>query len=304
VQNRRESEIMDSADLRVFATVARAGSMKRAAEELNTVQSNVTTRMRQLEQELETELFHRHSRGVILTDAGRRLLPYAQRISHLLADARRAVDDEGVPAGPLTIGSLETTAALRLPPVLARYATAYPDVDLVLATGTTCELIARVLDQQLEGAFVCGPVNHAELAEETIFREELVMLTARSVRKIDDALKKPGLKIVVLRLGCSYRQRLEQLLAKRGIVGLRALEFGTIDGILGCVAAGLGITLLPRSVVAAAWRDGRVALHEVPREEGEVDTVFIRRRDAFVSSAFDAFVSCARAQTGIAHAAE
>src|SRR5262249_38225189 len=161
---------------------------------------------------------------------------------------------------------LETTAALRLPSVLARYAATYPDVDLVLATGTTCELIARVLDQQLEGAFVCGPVNHAELAEETIFREELVMVTGSAVRRIDDALKKPGLKIVVLRLGCSYRQRLEQLLAKRGIVGLRPLEFGTIDGILGCVAAGLGITLLPRSVVEAARRDGRVALHEVTRE--------------------------------------
>jgi LysR family transcriptional regulator, cell division regulator len=97
---------------------------------------------------------------------------------------------------------------------------------------------------------------------------------------------------------------LEQLLAKRGIVGLRPLEFGTIDGILGCVAAGLGITLLPRSVVEAARRDGRVALHDVMRAESEVDTVFIRRRDAFVSSAFEAFVACARAQTGIAHAAE
>jgi DNA-binding transcriptional LysR family regulator len=295
---------MDSADLKVFATVARVGSMKRAAGELNTVQSNVTTRVRQLEQELSTELFHRHSRGVVLTDAGRRLLPYAQRIGHLLTDARRAVDDDGAPSGPLTIGSLETTAALRLPSVLARYAATYPDVDLVLATGTTCELIARVLDQQLEGAFVCGPVNHAELAEETIFREELVMVTTRAVRRIDDALKKPGLKIVVLRLGCSYRQRLEQLLAKRGIVGLRPLEFGTIDGILGCVTAGLGITLLPRSVVEAARRDGRVALHDVTREESEVDTVFIRRRDAFVSSAFEAFVACARTQTAIAHAAE
>jgi DNA-binding transcriptional LysR family regulator len=188
--------------------------------------------------------------------------------------------------------------------VLAIYAAAHADVDLVLATGTTCELINRVLDHKLEGAFVCGPVNHAELVEEAIFHEELVMVTARSVRSIDQLLQKPALKIVVLRVGCSYRQRLEQLLVKRGIVGLRQLEFGTIDGILGCVAAGLGITLLPRAVVAAAWRDGRVALHEVTREEREVDTVFIRRRDAFVSSALEAFLACARAQTAIAHAAE
>jgi len=295
---------MDSADLKVFQAVARLGSMKRAADELNTVQSNVTARIRQLELDLDVSLFERHSRGVELTDAGRRLLPYAQSMGHLLSDARRAVADAGAPSGTLAIGSLETTAALRLPPILSRYAAAYPDVDLVLTTGTTCELVERVLERQLEGAFVCGPVNHAHLEEEVVFREELVMVTARSVHGLDQALKRPVLKIVVLRAGCSYRQRLEALLARRGVVGLRRLEFGTIDGILGCVAAGLGITLLPRAIVAAASREGRVVLHKLPRDDSEVDTMFIRHRDAFVSSALGAFMHCARPNAGAAHAAE
>jgi LysR family transcriptional regulator, cell division regulator len=295
---------MDSADLKVFQAVARLGSMKRAADELNTVQSNVTARIRQLEQDLDVSLFERHSRGVELTDAGRRLLPYAQSMGHLLSDARRAVADAGEPSGALAIGSLETTAALRLPPILSRYAAAYPDVDLVLTTGTTCELVERVLARQLEGAFVCGPVNHAHLEEEVAFHEELVMVTARSVHGLNEALKRPGLKIVVLRAGCSYRQRLEALLARRGVVGLRRLEFGTIDGILGCVAAGLGITLLPRAIVAAASREGRVVLHKLPHDESEVETMFIRHRDAFVSSALDAFMHCARPSANAAHAAE
>ncbi|HZB92248.1 MAG TPA: LysR family transcriptional regulator, partial [Stellaceae bacterium] len=105
---------MDAADLRVFEAVARLGGMNRAAGALNTVQSNVTQRIRLLEEELATPLFERHSRGVALTPAGRRLLPYAERVAQLLAEARRAVRDEGTPAGPLQIGSLETTAALRL----------------------------------------------------------------------------------------------------------------------------------------------------------------------------------------------
>src|ERR1019366_2825278 len=79
---------MDAADLRIFEAVARLGGMGRAAEALHTVQSNVTARIRQLEQELGTKLFRRHARGVEPTAAGRRLLPYAQRVARLLEDAR------------------------------------------------------------------------------------------------------------------------------------------------------------------------------------------------------------------------
>ncbi len=112
---------MDAADLRIFEAVARLGGMTRAAAELHTVQSNVTARIRALEDGLGTPLFERSSRGVALTAAGRRLLPYAVRVRHLLEDARQAVEDEGTPAGPLTLGSLETTAALRLSPLLSTY---------------------------------------------------------------------------------------------------------------------------------------------------------------------------------------
>jgi DNA-binding transcriptional LysR family regulator len=285
---------MESANLRVFEAVARLGGMNKAASELNTVQSNVTARIRMLEDELGVALFERHSRGVVLTPAGRRLLPYAVNVGRMLREARRAVRDDGAPNGSLAIGSLETTAAMRLPPVLALYASRFPAVDLTLTTGTTAELVAAVLDHRIEGAFVCGPVRHAELEEETVFREELVLVTARGLRSTADVLSRPELKIVVLRAGCSYRQRLESLLAARGIVGLRRLEFGTIEGILGCVAAGIGVTLLPRGIVAPAASDGRVALHDLARDEALVDTVFVRRRGAYASTALTAFLAAAR----------
>ena len=295
---------MDAADLRVFEAVARLSGMNRAAGELNTVQSNVTARIRLLEEEVGTPLFRRHSRGVALTAAGRRLLPYAVRAGQLLADARRAVEDDGRPKGPLAIGSLETTAALRLPAILTAYAQAYPEVDLALSTGTTGELVEWVLGHRLEGAFVCGPIEHPELEEEPVFSEELVIATARAVRGLDELVRKGGLKVVVLRAGCSYRQRLEEILARRGIIGLRRLEFGTIEGILGCVAAGLGVTLLPKSVVGPAWADGRVAVHELPVTDARVETVFIRRCDGFVSSALAAFLQCARPPLDRANAAD
>jgi DNA-binding transcriptional LysR family regulator len=288
---------MDAADLKVFEAVARLGGMNRAAAELHTVQSNVTARVRALEARLGTALFRRHSRGVTLTAAGRRLLPYAVRVQRLLEEARRVAIDDGQPRGALTIGALETTAALRLSPILADYAVAYPEVDLALITGTSCELIEAVLDQRLEGAFVCGPVNHAALHEEPVFREELVLVTAPAVRSLADALSRSGFRIVVLRAGCSYRQRLEDLLARRGVVGTRLLEFGTLEAILGSVAAGLGVTLLPQSVVEQARWDGRLALHRLPASDAEVLTLFVRRHDAFVSSALRAFLEHARPAT-------
>ena len=146
-------------------------------------------------------------------------------------NARRAVADDGVPRGPMTIGSLETTTAIRLSPILAAYVASNPDVDVTLRADTTTELIQSVLQRGLEGAFVCGPVHHPELIEETIFREELVVMAPPSSRSLDMLLSQSNLRIVVLRAGCSYRQRLEDILARRGVVGLRLQEFGTLEAI-------------------------------------------------------------------------
>ncbi|HUH84226.1 MAG TPA: LysR family transcriptional regulator [Stellaceae bacterium] len=291
---------MDAGDLRIFAAVARLGGMNRAAGALHTVQSNVTQRIRLLEAALGAPLFERHSRGVTLTAAGRRLLPYAERVAALIAEAERAVVDDGTPCGPLLVGSLETTAAMRLAPVLARYGEAHPAVDLALTTGTSAELVEAVLARRLEAAFVCGPVRHPELAEEVVFTEELVLVTAPSIRGLDALAKSGDLKIVVLRAGCSYRQRLEEILARRGVVGLRRLEFGSIDGLIACAGAGLGVTLLPRIVVAPALRAGSVAVHALPAREARVATMFIRRRDGYVSSALAAFLALARAPVAAA----
>ncbi len=282
---------MDADDLRVFEAVVRHGSMRRAAEALNTVQSNVTSRIRALEYELGADLFRRHARGVSPTMAAQRLLPYAARVQRVLEDARRAARDDGTPAGALVVGALETTAAIRLAPVLASYAAAHPAVDLSLRTGTTCELVDDALAHRVDGAFVCGPVDHPDLLAETMFQEELVMLTAPGVVSPEPAFAAGALRIVVLRAGCSYRLRLEALLARRGVVGIRVLEFGTLEAILACVAAGIGVTLLPRALVETARRAGQVGVHALSPEDAFVDTVFVRRRDGYLSSALSAFIA-------------
>lgn len=283
---------MDISDLRVFEAVARLGSMNRAALELNTVQSNVTAKIRNLELYLGVQLFQRQARGVQLTPAGRRLLPFPIKMSKLLSDAKTAALDDGTPNGALEIGTLETTAALRLPAVFASFASTYPMVRLVVTTGTTCSLVSDVLDCRLDSAFVAGPIDHPELLDAPVFREELVLVAPKSIRSLDALGTIQHLQTIVFRIGCSYRQRLDAFLASRGLIVTQPLEFGSIDAILGCIAAGVGISLLPKGVVASAWRDGRVSIHELPAEDAIVETELIRRKDTYLSSAMSAFMDC------------
>jgi LysR family transcriptional regulator, cell division regulator len=167
-------------------------------------------------------------------------------------------------------------------------------VGLVVTTGTSCSLVEDILAYRLDGAFVAGPVHHADLVEEPVFREELMLITSPSLRRLDDLDRQRELKIIVFRHGCSYRQRLENLLARRGIQTAKPLEFGSLDAILGCVAAGVGITLLPKSVVASSRREGLVLAHELPPKEADVTTMFIRRSDVYASRAVHAFLEVAR----------
>ena len=287
---------MESSDLRVFEAVARLGSITAASDELHTVQSNVTARIRTLEDELGIALFRRHSRGVLLTSAGERLLPYAIKIAQLLKDATNVVGDQAIPAGRLLIGSLESTAGVRLPTILSAYREKFPQVNLVLTVGTTGHLIEEVLARRLEGAFVAGPVERAEIVEVQVFAEEMVLVTSPKFRSVDEVFQSPiGVNILVLREGCSYRARLERVLKENGVRSFGQLEFGTIDGIFGCAREGLGLTMMPRSVSERASQNGKLGIHELPRKEAMVPTMFIRRKDAVQSAALRRFLECALA---------
>jgi DNA-binding transcriptional LysR family regulator len=294
---------MDFFELRVFETVARHGNMNRAAAELNTVQSNVTARIRNLEHELGVKLFERHSRGVEPTSAGMKLLPYAVRAMAVLSETRAAMRDRGRPAGPLSLGSLETVLAMHLSELLGPFAVACPDVDLSIRSGTTAELIELVLAHQLEGAFVCGPVQHAELEAQLLFHEELALISATNVESLDEILALPRPRQIVLRHGCSYRQRLEEVFARRGIVAAKALEFATLEAIFACVAAAGGISLMPHRLADTLGRRYAVRFHRLPRRESEVLTVFVRRRNSYVSSAQRALLETVTTSSEVRQAA-
>ena len=190
---------------------------------------------------------------------------------------------------------METTAGLRLPHVLAAFTQAHPDVDLSLTTGTTPWLTRAVIARELDGAFVAGPVDHPELEAETIFAEEMAIITGPAVTGLDDLGSLAGLKIVAFRSDCAYRQRLEE---RPGGAGHRQGQ-GDRDR-----HAGRHHRLRRRrhgDLAAAegrgrpqALRDRRIKAFRPPAWTERVDTVFIRRVDAHPSSALSAFLRIAR----------
>ena len=283
---------MELSDLLTFSVVARLGGITRAADELNTVQSNVTQRVKALEAEIGTALFERHSRGMTLTGAGRRLLPYAEKLAALSREAMLAARDDGEPKGPLSIGSMETTAAVRLPALLAEFHRRYPAVRLSLRTSPTADLVTGVLNGSLDGAFVAGPIEHAELDSRIAFREELVLVSSRrwqNLKALRAGTPESGPTALVFRTGCTYRQRLEQVFSEFGWPSAARFELGTLDGMIGCVAADMGVTLLPRAVVG---RNETVTVHALSPLQSRVETLFITRRGAHQYSALQGFVGC------------
>ncbi|WP_042346558.1 LysR family transcriptional regulator [Bacillus massiliigorillae] len=273
---------MDFSSLEVFRTVAKEGSISKAAKALQYVQSNVTTKIKALEEELETVLFHRHSRGVTLTSSGLTLLNYAEQIHFLMHEARKAVQNCDIPQGSVSIGSMETTAAVRLPSILASYSREYPNVEILLETGTTAQMIESVLSYELEGAFIGGNVQHPDLMAIPYVEEELVLVSAAHCEAIDYE----NTKLLVFRNGCTYRTKLEKWCLDHGLVSSRIMEFGSLDAIIGCVSAGMGISLVPYSVVSDKLATGELRGIHLPKEYACVTTNFIHRRDLFKTTAF------------------
>lgn len=237
--------------------------MIRAADKLARVPSNVTTRIKQLEQRLGRTLFRKQGRGLVLSPEGELLLGYAQRLFRL-ADEAESELRFGKPQGVLRIGSLESTAGSRLAPILSKYHRLYPGVVVELATGTTGALVQRVTSFELEAAFVSQPFTAPGLSAMKVFEEELVLITPREIADVKRADDLAGLTLIAFANGCSYRKRVEEWLGLADVMPARTLDFASYQAMIACVAAGTGFAIVPRSLLASLKAGGEVRTHELP----------------------------------------
>jgi DNA-binding transcriptional LysR family regulator len=286
-------------DLMVFLAVVRSGSITRAAQDLNMVQSNVTARIKKLEQAVGTRLLKRHARGVKPTPAGESAFAMALRLDAVVDDLRFTFGQgDRARRGKLRIGGIETVVASHLPALVAAFQREFPHVDVSVGTGSSATLLQQLREGELDAVFVSRAPKIPGNRETRAFSDELVVVAPLTPEFSPEHWLRAGpqLTILVQRLGCSYTERLLALLAKNSRRPYRLLELGTLEGILGFVELGLGIAVMPRAFLNAAGARRKLGRLELPRRIAGLITYLVTPAERDCSFAANAFFSltCAR----------
>jgi DNA-binding transcriptional LysR family regulator len=268
---------IDLDSLQIFKAVADCGGITKAASHLNRVQSNITTRVQNLEQRLGVKLFLRRNGRLMLSSEGKVLLGYAERLLRLSLEAEAALRS-GAPRGTLRIGTMESTAAARLPPLLSGYHQQYPEVRMELVTGTSSALIGKVHRFEIEAAFVAEPFAQSDLEKQQAFVEELVLIAAKNTPAIKTPKDLQKHTIIAFPVGCSYRCILENWLAMSGAVPDQVMELGSYHAIVACVAAGSGIAIIPRAVLNVVAAANDIAAFALPQRVARSRTYLVWRK--------------------------
>jgi len=230
---------MDILLLRTFMAIVDTGSFSAAALDLHCVQSNVTARVRRLEDHFGEVVFERGRGGARLTDFGEHLRRHAEDLIARFEAAENDLLDAGGASAPLKIGSMETTAAVRLPSILKQLKQQCPSAPITLRTGSSGELLSLLSDRKLDVVFAAAPIDDTRFCGTQAFVEHLTMAQHPSDEKASTLL--------AFRHGCSYRAQAETWLRSLGKTDTEILEMGSMESILGCVEAGMGFALAPRN---------------------------------------------------------
>lgn len=235
---------MDISDLQTFRAVVDHGGVTAAAVQLHRVQSSVSARLAGLERELGCALFERSGRILELTPEGRHLYERSAGIVRELAGLRHelALTSRGA---VLRIGAMESTAAVRLAQPLSRLRREHPQMQLTLRTGTTGALLAMLERCDIDAAFVAGASDRAEFIWQEAFREELVMIAPRGTGAAVDTL-------ITFSAGCAYREVARAWAREHGRALRQEVEIGSYHALVASVSAGMGVGLVPRSVMKLA----------------------------------------------------
>ena len=282
---------MNTNDLKLFEAVAHHGSFTKAAESMYTVQSNVTSRIKILEEEFGTTLFLRTSRKVELTSAGKIVLQCSKQINNLLEDTKLTIGKDKEVKGPIKIGFIETTMAVKGPGLVAALADKFPLIEIDFTSDMKDKLVDDVLNYKLDVAFIPAPVYNNELEELHITEDSIVVVAPRSVKSLDKLLEKPPIKAIVFDQGCFFRGRMESWLVSKAITNYHKTVMNSVEGVVNFIESGIGFSFLPKEIITTFYKDRKLNTFPLPKEIGTLKTVLIYRKESLSSPIVKAFSS-------------
>lgn len=290
---------MDFKHLKTFQSVARLLSFSRAARQLHYAQSSVSAQIQALEDELNVRLFDRLGRGILLTDAGARLLQYADKILALTGEAEAELAAGRQPAGELTIRVPESVCTYLFPPVIERFCARFPDVRLNLTTcafdGLDTDLRKGVTDLAF---LLADSARFADLNLEALAFTDIFPVAApahplakKRVVKTRDFC---GEAVFFSKVDCSYRKIFEPMLQDAGAYNGPAVSFHSMAALKRCVARGLGITVMPGFAFGEEQKAGALVPLAWDETSFEAALLMIWYKERWLSPTLKAFMETAR----------
>lgn len=281
---------MELSDLKTLIAVVEHGGITRAAEYLNRVPSSITTRIIQLEDNLGVQLFIREGKRLLVTDKGQLLYNYAKQIVELANEAELQIKSP-LPKGKLRIGAMESTAAARLPNLLAKLHLQYPQIDLELTTGTSNSLYEGLLSNQLDAVFIADTPEDDRLDKLGVFKEQLVIVAPKDHSAINTPQDINKKTLLVFKDGCSYRDRLVRWFVEHDVKTERIAELSSYHAILGGVSAGMGVGIVPEAVLKLFPDKQTLSVHKLSKSIGSAITDLVWRK-GMLSANISALQSC------------
>lgn len=290
---------MELRQLATFRMVAMTLSFSRTAQVLSYVQSSVTAQIQNLEEELGARLFDRLGKRIALTEAGKRLLPYAEKMLDLAQEARTITVGGEIPTGSLTITASETVCTYRLPAVLHAFRQHCPQVKLLFHSSQFADIRRSVSEGDVDVAFVIDePLHSNALTIEALVTEPLLLLAAPDYplaqRPLLNARDLEGESLLLTEIGCSYRNILEGVLNAEGVHTSTNLDFVSVEAIKQCTRVAMGVAFLPQITVERELEEGSLVALPWEREEFSVVTQMLWHKDKWLSPALQAFLTVAR----------
>lgn len=251
---------MEIRNITTFLKVAATQNFSKAAEQLGYSQSAVTIQIQQLERELQTQLFERIGKRVYLTESGQEFVSYANQVMNAVEQAAAFSGEKNAVKGKLRIGGVESVCTTLIPELILELHEKFPEIELVIRSGTTDELIELAKRNKLDFVFTLDKkFNHPEwvCASQTV--EEIIFVAPKDQKRsevpIEELVQKP---FILTERGAAYQYELERLLAEQELRIEPILEIGNTETIIKLVKRGIGFSFLPKYTVNHELETGQL----------------------------------------------
>jgi DNA-binding transcriptional LysR family regulator len=255
--------VVDFKSIETFLWVVTLGSFRGAGQRLNTTQPAISQRIAQLERELGVKLLNRDHRVVSPTPSGRQLMVYAEKLIGLRAEMMAEVGERSAMRGVLRLGVAETIVHTWLPRLIKSVNTAHPNLSLEIEVDITPNLTARLLEQEIELAFLVGPLSAAGVRNRVLCDYPVGVLASPSLGlgngalKIQDLAKFP---IITFPRKSQPYEIVRSLFNRPDLPPIRLHASASLATVIHMAVEGLGIAVIPTSIVENELADGRLQL--------------------------------------------